>query len=291
MLGFKTNNLKKAEQFYTNEHLNGNNQNYQKFILFSYRRSGTNFFLDLLRSHSDIVAYGGLYGDKLGYIYPGYPLHNNKSLIKFRDKNPTEFLDKYIYQDFTESIKAVGFKITYEKAPIVLDHLHALPDLKIINLRRKNIFRMVLSNMIAVKTKKWHAIDAEYEKLTNDIKAVSRVRIIDEEKKNKSILPDDFNIHVDYDECIKAMNVIKEYQDKYHDFFPKERTLVLYYEDILKDRELETGKALDFLGVERKDLKTILKKINDKKLHEIISNYDELKIKFSGTEWAQFLDD
>ncbi len=79
--------------------------------------------------------------------------------------------------------------------------------------------------------------------------------------------------------------------NKYADFSPKENTLIIYYEDILNDRQEETGKALDFLGVDKLELKTMLKKINDKKLYDIVSNYTELKDKFKGTEWYQFLDD
>lgn len=291
MLGLFSQNIKKAEKFYTNEHFNGNNKNYQKFVLFSYRRSGTNFFLDLLRSHPEIVAYGGLFGDKLGYIYKGYPMYNNKIILNYREKYPIGFLENNIYRSFSDKIKAVGFKITYEKAPIIINHIKALDDIKIINLRRRNIFRMVLSNMIAVKTQKWHAVDSEYEELATEIKATSRVRIIDDEKKGKSVLPDDFQIYIDYEECVKAMTEIKSYLIKYENFFPQNRTLVLYYEDILSNRKAQTDKALDFLGVEKFELNTKLKKINDKKLYDIIINYDELKTKFENTEWAKFLDD
>ena len=126
---------------YTNEHLKGNNKSYQKFIILTYRRTGANYFLDLLRSHSAIVAYATLFENgKLGFVYPGYPNPRSKQTLEYRDKYPREFLKKRIFRNFNENIKAVGFKMVYKTGhPQILEYIRTLPEVKIIHLQRRNI--------------------------------------------------------------------------------------------------------------------------------------------------------
>ncbi len=283
-------NSEKIKKFYTNKHLSGDNFDYQKFIVLSYRRSGTNYFMDLLRSHQNIIAYSGLYGNNIGYVYTGYPSTQCKSVIKYRNKKPVEFLENYIFQTFDNTVKAVGFKITYDtRFPEVLNYLKKYNDLKVINLRRKNIFRMVLSNMIALKIKKWHVTDIENENFVDEIGAGAKVKIIDAGKE-KSVLPDDFKIYVDYNVCLKAMQEIVMYAKKYENFF-SENSLIVYYEDIVSELDAQMNKVLEYLGVEKIKLKSMLKKINDKKLYDVVENYNDLKKQFKGTEWYCYFDD
>lgn len=276
---------------YTNEHLKGNNHEYQKFIVLTYRRSGANFFLDLLRSHPQIVAYAGLFEkDKVAFFYTGYPPVDCKSTLKYRDKYPVEFLQKRVFGTYSDAIKSVGFKIIYElKQQQVLEYLRAMPDLKIIHLQRKNLLRLHLSDKIAATTNKWHAVSKEHEQWVNAVGDGQRGRLVDDPQH--SILPDDLKITLNYQECLKEFEKITRLRNEFKGFFMQQSLLDVYYEDLLTNLSTETTKVLSFLNVENQDLNSRFLKINNKKISDLITNYAQLKNEFAGSEWAQFFED
>ncbi|MFH0867655.1 MAG: sulfotransferase domain-containing protein [Bacteroidota bacterium] len=275
---------------YTNEHLKGNNRSYQKFILLTYKRSGSNYLLDLLRSHQQIVSYGGLYGKGVIFPYKGYPPGNRKSIIRYRNKYPVEFLNKRIYGSFNDKVKAVGFKISYaSRHQAVIEYLKTLPDLKVINLQRSNLLHMYLSAMISSVTKKSQAMCKEDENFAKDCGVISKVKIID--KADDNVLPDDFKIELKYEECLKEFENISSHVKRFNDFFKPEQMLTVCYDNLLADSEHEARRAMDFLGVEHQPLRSRFVKINRKKPSEVISNYHELKEKFAGTVWAVFFEE
>jgi hypothetical protein len=271
---------------YTNAHFNGNNRSYQKFILLTYMRSGSNHFLDLLRSHEQIISYGNLWGKGLTYPYPGYPTPNSKRLMKYRKKYPVEFVNTKIYQAFNESIRAVGFKISYDKPPQVLDYLRTLPDLKVINLQRVNLLDMHLSYLISRETKKTQALMKDDEQFVKDLGVLSRMKIL--EKATDPTLPENFKIEVNYEECFAQFEKISSHVEKFQDFFRPEQVLVVYYHDLVNDPAAVSRKVLDFLGVDQKPLKSRFIKINTKKPSEVISNYSQLKERFAGSKWEEY---
>jgi len=286
--------LKISEHFrnskYTNEHLNGNNRTYQKFILLTYRRTGANYLLDLLRSHPDIVAFATMfeYG-KLVYVYPGYPSLHCKKTLKYRDKYPFEFLKKRVFRNYSHNIKAVGFKMVYEtRHPEVLEYIKNKMDIKVIHLQRKNLLRVYLSDTIASTTNTWHILSKEHEQFVKDIGAESRVRII--EKNDLPVSADDFKIALKYKDCLKEFIKISNYTKKFKNYFKPEQVLNIYYEDLLVNFNEEIRKVQDFLGVEYRVLTSRFIKINRKKLSDTISNYTELKEKFAGSKWEVFFE-
>ncbi|MFH0867653.1 MAG: sulfotransferase domain-containing protein [Bacteroidota bacterium] len=276
---------------YTNEHRKGINHNYRKFIVLTYRRSGANYFLELLRSHHQIVAFANLYEkNKLGFIYPGYPRFDCKKTLEYRDKKPVDFLNKIIFGNYHENIRTVGFKIIYEiDQPAVLDYLRSMPDLKVIILQRQNLLRVHLSDMIAKSTNKWHALLKEHEGWVKESGLDSRIRVI--ENKSDPILPPDFKIELDYNKCLDEFLYITRLTEKFDAFFNPANTLALKYENILDDQTKETKKVLDFLGADEQLLTSRLIRINNRPLHDVISNYADLKEKFKGSAWEKFFEE
>ncbi|MBU0489132.1 MAG: sulfotransferase domain-containing protein [Bacteroidetes bacterium] len=276
---------------FNHPHRDGTKEDYQKFILLTYPRSGSYFFTDLLRSHTNIVAFGGLYGPgKIGFLYPGYPDVSCRQTIEHRDRDTVAFLQKHIFTPFAENIGAVGFKAPHqEQYRSVLTHLESYPDLKVINLHRKNMLDVYISNVIANTTQKWHAWSKENVDYVETIGAIQRVRIV--EDVSKPILPDDFSISLDFDQVLHGLRSNKEAIQEFETFFNDERKLIVFYEDLIKDKIGEVNRVLEFLNVDSQELTSRFLKINTRKKSEIISNYEELRRKFAGTEWIEFFDE
>ena len=55
--------------------------------------------------------------------------------------------------------------------------------------------------------------------------------------------------------------------------------------------EITHKKMTDFFGVQYVQPKTYLKKQNPGRLRDLVTNYDELKAAFSGSEWQAFFED
>ena len=269
----------------------GNNKTYQKFVLLTYRRTGANYFHDLLRSHKAIVAYAAMYEQgRIGFIYPGYPSPYNKCLLKYRNNYPIDFLNHRIFGNYSHNIKAVGFKIVYETAhPVVFEYLSKQTDVKFIHLQRRNILRLYLSDMIASKLNIWGAVARENENLFKNNKAESFTKVI--EKNEDKVLPDDFTIKLDYEDCLKVFIKIKGFVEKYNNYFKPGQVVNLYYEDLLINPDKELEKIQKFLGVDYQKLTSRFIKINNQKLYDVIENYSDLKKRFTGTEWAVFFED
>ncbi len=276
---------------YTNKHLIGNNRSYQKFILLTYRRTGANYFLDMLRSHPAIIAFATMLEEgRTSFIYPGYPSPYCKRTIQYRNKYPIDFIDSRVFGNYSKDIDAVGFKIVYETGfPFVLDYLLKQPDVKFIHLQRRNTLRLYLSDMIATKTNVWGAVTKENEYLFKNNKAESFTKVV--EKKENRILPDGFTIKLDYNECLKEFIKINEFANKYKNCFASDRIINIYYEDLLINLDEELIKVQDFLGVDYHSLSSRFIKINNSKLSDIIENYAELKGQFAESEWAVFFDE
>lgn len=274
---------------YTNEHFNGNNRSYQKFILLTYQRSGSNHFLDLLRSHKQIISYGNLWGKSITYPYPGYPKPGSKYLMKYRKKYPIEFLNTKIYQSFSENIQAVGFKISYDKSLQVMEYLRTLPNLKVINLQRKNMLHMYLSYLISSATQKSAALVEGDEQFVIDLDVISHIKII--KKIGDPTLPENFKIEVDYEQCLAEFEKISSLVKKFQNFFKPEQVLNIDYNELINNSETVTRKVLDFLCVDYRPLKSRFIKINTKKTSEVISNYSELKESFAGSKWSVFFEE
>lgn len=276
---------------YTHEHLNGNNLSYQKFILLTYKRTGSNYLSDLLRSHPQIVSFGSLFGKKNpAFLYPDYPSVTCKKTLKYRNHKPIEFLEKNVFRNYHQSIKAVGFKMNYDSNFMeVFEYLKYMKDLKVIHLIRNNYLKIYLSDMVASYLKKWHAINKEHKQFIEYTGTESRVLSI--EKNDESILKDDFHLELKYEDCLNEFIKIKNHVENFRKYFTPEQTLELYYEDLLNNPIDKANQIMSFLNADQLELTSRFVKMNNKKSSEIISNFYELKKQFSGTEWEVFFEE
>ena len=67
--------------------------------------------------------------------------------------------------------------------------------------------------------------------------------------------------------------------------------ITLYYEELVDDMDTAVHRLTDFLNVPYFRPTTNLERQNPEQLRDLITNYDELRSGFAGTEWEQFFYD
>lgn len=227
------------------------NKDYDKFVVITRARTGSNFLVSSLNSHPNILANREL-----------FRVLNGKSCAQVWEKT---------FSNKPKNINVVGFKIFYyhpldSEDRSVWDRLAADKKIKLIHLKRENLLRTVLSGKIALKTNVW------YKKTFG-----TKVKLAD---KKLSLNPD---------ECIQEFKKIKEWESNIDNIFSEHSKLEISYEKMVTDPDT-LSEVLDFLGVEQKPLKTSHKKQNKEPLSQLIENYDEFSNKLSKTEWHYLLE-
>ena len=259
---------------YNNVHLNGSNDTYQKYIILTFPRTGSNHLVSYLRSHNQIISFAELFQrSQVWFNYDGYPRYNSETLISYRNKNVVDFLNNMIFRKFAQEISAVGFKLFYDQpahipgGEIILNYLKNLKDLKIIHLKRKNVFRAYVSLKVALKTNEWVVYGKTNSKLPNS------------------------EINPTYENCLFFFKFVKENMKFYESFFKDSHHLEIFYEDLVGNPKIALSKIQEFLNVEQFDLKSLCKKQASASLPSYVSNFFELKKMFSGTEFEQYFEE
>ena len=224
----------------------------KQFIVLTRSRTGSNFLISLLNSHPAIEAKG--------------------ELLARRKKRSFERLIEIGLSSDDEQVKAAGFKIFYYH-PVDADGteiwntLINIPDLHVIHLKRRNILRTLVSRKLADLNNVWQQTAA-------DISPKSRTKCVSFE----------------VEELESGFRRTKGWEEKGGLDFKSQSIIEVYYEDLVRDTKVICGGVYDFLGVSAWDPTSSLVRQNPEKLADLISNFDELKEKFSGTRWAGFFD-
>ena len=245
---------------------------YAKFVILGRGRTGSNFLRTSLASHNNIVVFAELFnaasrreGRLLWGGLPGYR-SRNRGLLSLRESDPRRFLDEAVFARMPGKVRAVGFKLFYYHArgdwSCVWPHLRSL-DIRAIHLRRRNLLSVQVSGILAAQSGAWMT--------TSSKRAQPRQPVV-----------------LDYDGCLRFFERTRAFEAEYGAYF--EHTLDLFYEDLVADYEGQTRIVQEFLEVPWQPLSSPLKKQISLPLHETISNYDELKGRFAGSEWESFFD-
>lgn len=224
---------------------------YRKFIILSSPRSGTHMLRTTLRNHPNIAARSELFNPDFQRDKP------------FGPETPAlEILNKYIFRDYPEQIKMVGFIIHRSGTPFgdwpdLWPMLQADKSIYVISLRRRNLLRRYLSyqTMRTFRGKPPQPLTFDSERLKEDF--------IYQEKELDA-----------FDQQFAGHPLIK-----------------VYYEDLCYDYHRTVKKVLKFLEVKGLKLWPDEKGKPIRKLSQAIANYDELAAYFSETKWSSFFND
>ncbi|PZD71791.1 hypothetical protein C1752_04453 [Acaryochloris thomasi RCC1774] len=248
---------------------------YTKFIILCRSRVGSNLLLNLLQSHKNTRLFYELFStahsDKTHWDFVN---HNIDDVMQVKKKDPTGFIDDFVFRPMPHSVHAVGFKIFYYhassgKEKCIWEHLKNMDGMRIIHLKRNNILKSLLSRTVAQRTGSWvkqslHKTDSSQSK----------------------------SVEFDYNQLLYSFESTKRMEQEYERFFKKNPLMNITYEDLLMEPLSELKRILDFLSLDFQTLKISTKKqSSDKSLSNAIVNYSELKQKFSGTPWKIFFEE
>ncbi|MFP3982435.1 MAG: sulfotransferase [Desulfurivibrionaceae bacterium] len=226
---------------------------YKRFIVLSRSRTGSTMLISFLNSHPNIRAEEEIFSKLNGKDY--------------------ENILKKTFSREPRNIKAKGFKIFYyhpqdDESGAIWEELIKLNDLLVIHLKRRNIFRTLISRKLAVIQNSWIANSSK--KLNQD--------------KDKRV---SFTV----EELEEGFKQTREWERLGDEMFKNHSKISVYYENLVSDPEDTFAKITDFLDLHYVEPKTNLRKQNPENLRDLVTNYDELKSAFSGTEWYSFFED
>ena len=227
-----------------------------KFVIFGQGRTGSTLLTSLLNSHPEITCEGEIFAQRvlnpLLYVTCRSQIQSTSDVYGFKVK---------IYQ------------LTHTQKLDLDDAINFLKKLsedkwQIIYLRRENLLRHAISNMMVENTGLYHRFSD------------------DQVFWNKKI-------DVDYQKLLISMEEREKFQEaesyvlKHIDYVP-----LVYEKDLLDiDAQQKTVDMLcDFIGISRCPVQTNLVRINRGKLSDIVHNYHEIQPKIEQTRFSQFLD-
>lgn len=212
--------------------------NYQKFVVITRSRTGSNLFISLLNAHSQIRAYG----EKFNVL---------------RDRTTKEIYNSIFPSKSFK--KAIGFKIFYyhpqgSDDQSIWDFLINDKSIKIFHLQRKNLLKVHTSRLIALNSNQW------------GIKGKPKRG---ERNYNKKVL-------IDINELISDIYVTKKYIGKINNDFINHSMHKIYYNDIVNNKQKVIKKCFKFLGLPNEEVQSDLRKQNKEPLKNLIINYEEV---------------
>jgi len=260
---------KKAVDIGVASRIISSHEDYQKFIIMGMPRSGSNLLASSLRSRKNIITYGELFNEKsrerkdILWDTPGY--RTTEKALSRRDTDPIAFLECMVFKKMPTYIEALGFKLFYHHADenweCVWPYLKE-QELKVLHLKRRNYLKVLLSISVAMRTKQF---------VSRNIKNSQQQAIT-----------------LDYDECLHWFEMTKAWENKFDTYF--DDSLMLYYEDLVKDYARIMQNIQEYLNVRVGETRSPLTKQSRLTLNKAIKNFDQLRSRFSGSEWEVFFE-
>lgn len=148
------------------------------------------------------------------------------------------------------------------------DDLMNMDNLYVIHLKRRNILRTLVSRKIAESQDLWEVSDS---------------KVLDSKNKKR--------VCMTVQELSNGFQRTRTWERTGDEMFGEHPLMTVYYEELVDRPETRYREITDFLGVRYVQPQTSLNKQNPEKLGELLSNYEELKDAFTGTEWQPFFEE
>jgi len=228
------------------------------FIIFSQSRSGSSLLQELIDSHPEIKCEAEIFNLDHGYV--GHPIY-----LKVWKKLPYSFI---YYRRLRSVNELYGFKLFYDQLlrPARVIHILHKMGWKIIYLKRNNIIRQVISEIIATDTAQWHRTEDD---------------TMNERK---------FHISVDkFIAGIAGRLALRETESNILRTLPH---FTLNYEESLENKadwQNSLNNVFQYLGVKEAFVQSKLRKMYDRPYSEMIQNHDELLEAIKNTKYSKLL--
>lgn len=275
------------------------------FVILFLERTGSTHLCSLLSNHPEVVCRHedfcelGVNGlgvnnaadhvvpddvDASQFVTYGKTSYR-RALNKFKKKqiiNPTRReITQHFYDIYSCPAKACGFKFKFpiqvHLFPEVLNELHsALPELRIIALRRQNTLKQSISRENMMRIRQAENSDNLF--------------------KYRMTQPFDATFSIDVPSVLKYARQLKQQNSEFDEAIEqldgKSRwpTQRLFYEDLLNDQTAVVRSLFEFLEVDvNVQIFSGIRKATPDDLASAILNYDELEQAIAGTEFASML--
>jgi len=235
-----------------------NTQRPIKFVIYGMPRVGSNYLISLLNNFRDILCHYEIFHQN--DIYTAFDekkidCDNFSSIIK-RNEDPISFLTNIFDSHFNH--KAVGYNLFLHQDNRAYENsIKDTTQLKII-LKRKNILKSYISYKLAEESNCW----TSREKTSN---TKSMTSFIAEEFEKRAYWINNLYFNLEKLLSISGQNYF-----------------VIYYEDILSNRDSELNRLRAYLGLTKSIVnhKIELQKQNTDDIRLILSNYDDFNSYF-----------
>lgn len=239
----------------------------RRFVILSARRSGSNLLCTLIDSHPDALCHHELFNPRgiftaLDLRDTSTPLHD----IAARARDPIAYLAE-VWRH-ARGHACVGFKMTPEQYPEILQAVLEDGGIAKIVLRRNNPLRTLVSERIAELTGRWEAYAGE--------------DACEEEPHPR--------VHIEYDELDRHVRSVKAFYDGLTDAMRRsgQHWLELGYESLF-DAE-EQRRICAFLGLSPRVLRARSVRQNPEPLERLLDNADALRQSLAATPLARVFD-
>lgn len=241
------------------------------FVILSTQRSGSGWFETLLNNHTNISSNGEIFSVKVR--------RSNISTI-------TDTLDKIYNLDWltsaskNECTAAIGLKWMLNQG-LMQHHEEILKYFKskgvsAIFLFRRNLLRRMVSILA-------NSYDQNAKLLSGTHK--SHVH-----SKHEAEILAKYKPIVNTTTLVPNLKQVDDMVTKSLQYFNSTRHIVLYYEDVIKNRT-KLVDVQDFLRVPREELKSRQVKIHKGSLSSQVENWDDIKKTLKGTQYEKFLNE
>jgi LPS sulfotransferase NodH len=238
-------------------------------VVLGAERTGSNLLVDMLSTHPHIVSAGELFNtrmmaeDRIDTQLP--PGLDPIAMLELRKRDPAACLERVLAAGNANGATAAGFKLLYLHAlacnPVV-DHLLALPDLRIVHLAREDrLARWVSQVRAELADTWWIAADPSA--------APRRTGAID----------------LDATATLWNFEWQELLEERLRATFAGHSRFDLSYEQLSGDLQGQAGRVLDYLGVEPQPLEVNSAKSGERDPRQWIANLAQLHLAFAGTRW------
>ncbi len=274
---------------------------YVRFIVVGGPRTGSSMLVQALNSSPRITCFREVFNGRLDFVdfsVEGYDNFSSRERT-LRSDDPVRFLRERVFCPHPERVRAVGFKFLYGQHwdfPGIMERLIEDRELRVLDLRRHNPLRMLVSFKLAQLTGVWAQRDAPNLTRANLLQALRHpMRTLQRIQRRlpPARLPGGGprpRVTISPEECYTFMVETNMKTARYDELFGDHPKLTLFYEDMVDRRDDLFAEAQSFLGVEPGPLTVTIRRQNPEPLRELIENYDQLYAAFKDTPQAAFFD-